>query len=134
MLESITLKEPYIIELDKVEVTFSLLNIVIEVDIERIHDKLKVGGFEVASWDFFNSSSDIKFTIGLEEFVKPNFTASMKCFLNDRDVVIGVDEFRVNDLNLPSDIASRIQQNAINEVTNIIKDEIPGRREDKVLG
>lgn len=133
VLESITLKEPYIIELNKVEVTFSLLNIVIEVDIERIHDRLKVGGFEVASWDFFNSNPDIKFTIGLEDFVKPNFTASMKCFLNDRDVVIGVDEFRVNDLNLPSDIASRIQQNAIHEATNIIKDKIPGEWEDKVL-
>lgn len=133
ILESVTLKEPHIIELNKVEVTFSLLNIVIEVDIERIHDELKIGGFEVASWDFFNSNPDIRFTIGLEDFVKPNFTASMKCFLNNRDVVIGVDEFKVNDLNLPSDIASRIQQNAINEVTNIINDKIPGRWEDKVL-
>lgn len=132
-LESITLKEPHIIELNKVEVTFSLLNIVIEVDVERIHDELKVGGFTVASWDFFNNNPDISFTIGIEDFVKPNFSASMKCFLNNREVFIGLDDFKVHDLNLPNDIASSIQQNAINEIKNFIKDQIPGRWEDKVL-
>lgn len=132
-LESITLKEPHIIELNRIEVAFSLLNIVIEVDIKRIHDELKIGGIKVASWDFFENNPDIKLTIGLEDFVKPNFTASMKCFLNNRDVVIGLDDFKLHDLNLPSDIASRIQQNAINEIKNFIKDKIPGRWEDKIL-
>ncbi|KAB2425285.1 MULTISPECIES: hypothetical protein [Bacillus cereus group] len=132
-LESITLKELHIIELNRVEVTFSLLNIVIEVDIKRMHDKLEIGGITLASWDFFESNPDIRLTIGLEDFVKPNFTASMKCFLNNRDVIIGLDDFKLHDLNLPSDIASRIQQNAIDEIKNIIKDKIPGNLEDKVL-
>ena len=133
VLESVTLREPHIIDLNKVEVTFSLLNIVIEVDIERIHGKLKIGGVTVASWDFFGSNPDIKFTIGLEDFVKPNFTANMKCFLDNRDIVMGLDNFTLNDLNLPNDIASKIQENAINEIKSVIKDKIPGRWEDKVL-
>jgi hypothetical protein len=132
-LESITLVEPNIISLNNVEVSFSTLNIVIGIDVERIKGEFKIAGVEVASWDFFEENPDINLTLGLEEFIKPNFTGSMKCYLNNLDVIIGLNDFKVHDLNIPNDIASRIQQNVISEMTNFIKNAIPGRWDDEII-
>ncbi len=132
-LESVTLKEPNIIEVNKVEVAFFLLNIAIEVDVKRIHDKLKILGVTVASWDLFESNPDIELTVGIENLIKPNFSFSLKSFLNNREVVVGLNDFKINTLNLSDDISGQIKQNIINEVKRIIKDAIPGNYEDKVL-
>ncbi|AMM98438.1 hypothetical protein UP12_14265 [Bacillus pumilus] len=132
-INNLSLNEPNLIDLNNVEVQFRLLNIVIEVDIERIHDELKIGGVRVFSWDFFGANPDIRLTIGLEDFVQPNFSASMKCFVNNRDIIVGLNNFDLHSLNLPNDIASRIQNNVIDEMKNYIKDKIPGKWEDKII-
>lgn len=137
-VDSLTLKEPNIIDLNNVHVEFDLLNIVVEVDIKRIHDEIKVidlpgDRFDLKiSWDFFNDQPDIRLTFGIEEYFHPTFTASMIWIINGLNISAGLNDFDVHDFNIPNDLGSKIEEQIIKDIKDIIKEKI-GEHAGKVL-
>ncbi|UPK45951.1 hypothetical protein [Paenibacillus pabuli] len=135
---NLVLVEPNKIKLNNVKLSFELLNIVVEVDIKRIHDKIKVvdlpgNKFDVnISWDFFGDEPDIRLTLGIEDYLSPEFNAEMSITIDGFDVIAELTNFQVQDLKIPSDLGEKIEQDVIDEVKRIISKKI-GKWADKVL-
>ncbi|APO44950.1 hypothetical protein BS614_13650 [Paenibacillus xylanexedens] len=137
-VDDLTLAEPNKISLNNVKLSFELLNVVVEVDIKRIHDSIKVvdlpgDRFDIdISWDFFEGEPDIKLTLGIEDYFGPQFTAEMNFSINGLDIIAGLSDFNVLSLNIPSNLGEKIEDQIINEVKQIIRKKI-GKWAEKVL-
>ncbi|MBY0201777.1 uncharacterized protein YpmS [Paenibacillus intestini] len=137
-VDDLNLAEPNKVSLNNVKLSFELLNVVVEVDIKRIHDSIKVLNLPgdrldvEISWDFFEGEPDIKLTLGIEDYFSPQFTAEMNFSINGLDVMVGLSNFNVHSLNIASNLGEKIEDQIINEVKQIIKEKI-GEWADKVL-
>jgi|GEM_PF-1813287 len=138
-IESLTLKEPNIVDLNKIQIAFELLNIIVEVDVKRAHDEIKIldlpgKKYDIAiSWDFFKDEPDIRLTFGIEDFFRPSFTASLIWLINGRDIAGGLNDFDVNDFNLADGLGSQIEDRVISAMKDIIKKKIDNKYLNKVL-
>ncbi|MDF2014672.1 hypothetical protein [Priestia megaterium] len=148
------LTSPDIFSIKKISIEFEKINIVVSVDINHFADRkvivtpdippVSVGGNvivegrevpDIVLWDIdlFGENPDIQLTIGLEQYLKPIFSASFKFNTNDFKVKLGIKDFKVEEFTIPDSIAEEIKNNMVEEVNKKIKKAVGNEHVGEVL-
>ncbi|MCC2250686.1 MAG: hypothetical protein ACQEWU_07390 [Bacillota bacterium] len=128
---SVTLESPSNIAIEHLKLVFEKLEIVISVDLP--HRSIDLPFLPDVS--IFGDNPDIRLTMGIEEFIRPDISLAVgiSSNLNDGKHNINLelieDKFKIHSFGVPEDLGKIIEDKIGEEIKRII----PGRVDDIIL-